>query len=348
MSGLLALLDDVAALAKLAATQVDDVAAHAAKASSKAAGVVIDDSAVTPKYVHGLPAAREVPIVLQIARGSLFNKLVVLLPAALVLKAFAPWALSPLLMLGGAYLCFEGAEKVWHTFGAHSGGSSHDTAGAGLTPGTGPIHEAQASAPDASGHAVPVDAAHLERERVSGAIKTDFILSAEIMAIALATIESDSLVMQAIVLAVVAVGITLLVYGVVALLVKADDFGLRLAQAGRLAASRAFGRGLVHAMPRVLAALAVIGTGAMLWVGGSIILHGLEELGLAAPAHWIHDVAVAVAGVLPAALQAVHGFTEWFVTASLDGVLGLALGLAIIPLVTWVQRARSGRLSSPS
>jgi predicted DNA repair protein MutK len=319
VTGLLALLDDVATLAKLAATQVDDVAAHAAKASSKAAGVVIDDSAVTPKYVHGLPAAREIPIVAQIARGSLFNKLVLLLPAALLLSAFAPWALAPLLMLGGAYLCYEGAEKVWHTFGPHG----HDEAGTEGGRGV-----------------VLLDAAHLERERVSGAIKTDFILSAEIMAIALATIESDSVVMRGIVLAVVAVGITVLVYGVVALLVKADDVGLRLSQTGQSAAVRGLGRGLVHAMPTLLGALAVVGTGAMLWVGGSIIVHGLEELGAGALAHWVHDVAVAAAALLPVSLHALHGFAEWFITASIDGVFGLAIGLTIVALLAGLSAAR--------
>jgi len=280
---------------------------------------VIDDSAVTPKYVHGLPAAREIPIVAQIARGSLFNKLVLLLPAALLLSAFVPWALAPLLMLGGAYLCYEGAEKVWHTFGPHG----HDEAGTEGGRGV-----------------VLLDAAHLERERVSGAIKTDFILSAEIMTIALATIESDSVVMRGIVLAVVAVGITVLVYGVVALLVKADDVGLRLSQTGQSAAVRGLGRGLVHAMPTLLGALAVVGTGAMLWVGGSIIVHGLEELGAGALAHWVHDVAVAAAALLPVSLHALHGFAEWFITASIDGVFGLAIGLTIVALLAGLSAAR--------
>lgn len=324
MTGLLALLDDVAALAKLAATQVDDVAAHAAKASSKAAGVVIDDSAVTPKYVHGLPAARELPIVAQIARGSMFNKLVVLLPAALLLSAFAPWALAPLLMLGGIYLCYEGAEKVWHSVGPH---------------------DHQATADSGQLGSAPLDAAHLERERVSGAVKTDFILSAEIMAIALATIESDSVVMRGIVLAVVAIAITVLVYGVVALLVKADDVGLRLSQTGQTSAVRALGRGLVHAMPRLLAVLAVVGTGAMLWVGGSIIVHGLEELGAAGLAHWIHDAAVAAAALLPVSLNALHGLAEWFVTASLDGVFGLVIGLVVVALLAGLSAARRPRPS---
>lgn len=317
MSGLLALLDDVAALAKLAAAQVDDIAAQAsrtgvklagaviddaAKAGAKSAGVVIDDAAVTPKFVHGLPAARELPIVLQIARGSIFNKLVILLPAALLLQAFAPWAITPLLMLGGCYLCFEGAEKVAHLFMPH---------------------EAHAKVPET------LDAAHLERERVRGAIKTDFILSAEIMTIALAAIQADNLWVTAAVLALVAVGITALVYGSVAALVKADDLGLRLAQAGRLAATRALGRGIVHAMPSVLGVISAVGTAAMLWVGGAIVIHGLEVLHLPGPGHAIHDLAEAAAQVLPGAA----GAAEWMVTAALGGVFGLLLGIVLLPVV---------------
>ncbi|MFM1813963.1 MAG: hypothetical protein RLZ98_658 [Pseudomonadota bacterium] len=304
MSGLLPLLDDIAAIAKLAAAQVDDIAANAAKASGKAAGVVIDDSAVTPKYVHGLPAARELPIVWQIARGSLFNKLVILLPLALLLSAFAPWALMPLLMIGGAYLCFEGAEKVVHIFAPHE----HD----GYKP------------PPKS-----MDAAHLESQRVAGAIRTDFILSAEIMTIALASIDPGPMWKQALILAVVAVGITALVYGSVALLVKADDFGLRLSQQGHFATTRRIGLAIVHAMPSVLAFIATIGTAAMLWVGGSIFIHGMEELGWGWIAHMIHD-ASAIATALPFA----PGFFQWLIEATLGGLFGLALGVVIVPIVT--------------
>lgn len=305
MSGLLALLDDVAALAKLAAAQLDDVAAQATKAGVKAAGVVIDDSAVTPKYVHGLPAAREIPIVLQIARGSLFNKIVILLPAALLLTAFAPFLLTPLLMLGGAYLCFEGAEKVLHLFMPHND---------------------HAKKPET------LDAAHLERERVAGAIKTDFILSAEIMTIALAAIEAGSIWTQGAVLALVAVGITVLVYGSVALLVKADDFGLRLSQAGHFAATRKLGRGIVKAMPGVMNVISGIGTAAMLWVGGSIVIHGLEAFGLGALGHIIHDIAVSTTAALPFG----DGFVTWLVTATLDGIFGLVLGLLLVPVALYV------------
>jgi hypothetical protein len=304
MSGLLALLDDVATLMKLAASQLDDVAGHAAKAGSKTAALVIDDGAVTPKYVHGLPAAREIPIVMRIARGSLFNKVVILLPGALLLSAFLPWLLTPLLMLGGAYLCFEGAEKIWHKV-AH--GDDHEQ------------HKPRT-----------LDAARLEERRVKGAIKTDFILSAEITAMALSVVEAEGLVTQGVVLLVVAIGITVLVYGAVALLVKGDDFGLRLSQTGESQGVRNFGRFLVKAMPKVMAILAVVGTGAMLWVGGNIILHGMEVLGFAAPYDWVHDVARAASDAAPVA----QGFTEWFVTASLDGIFGLALGLLLIPVVT--------------
>lgn len=301
MSGLLALLDDVAALAKLAAAQLDDVATQAAKASAKAAGVVIDDSAVTPKYVVGLPAAREIPIVAKIARGSLFNKLAILLPAALGLNALAPWLLTPLLMLGGAYLCFEGAEKVWHA-----------------------LHPAQTHAKQPE----TLDAAHLEQQRVAGAIKTDFILSAEIMTIALATLDGGmSLWKMAVVLALVAVGITVGVYGTVALLVKADDFGLKLSQIGRLEATRAFGRGIVRWMPTVMSTISTIGTAAMLWVGGSIIVHGLEQLGFTALGHVIHDIAAKAQN-----LPAIGDIAGWLTKATLDGIFGLLVGLALIPV----------------
>ncbi len=313
MSGLLALLDDVAALAKLAAAQLDDVAAQAAKAGSKAAGVVIDDGAVTPKYLHGLPAARELPIVWQIARGSLFNKLVILLPVALLLNTFLPWAVMPLLMIGGAYLCFEGAEKVLHLF----------------------VHD-----PHQPAKPETLDAAHLERERVAGAIKTDFILSAEIMAIALASIPNGSVVTAGAVLAVVAIGITVLVYGSVALLVKADDVGLKLSQIGTLSITRAIGRGIVAAMPSVLSTISVLGTAAMLWVGGSIVIHGFESLGLGALEHLIHDISAAVAKALPAS----GGFVEWLVKATLDGIFGLALGTALIPVASRIIVPMAGMI----
>lgn len=306
MSGLLALLDDVAAIAKVAAASVDDIAAAAAKAGTKAAGVVIDDAAVTPKYVHGFSADRELPIIWRISLGSLRNKLVVLLPGLLALDHFAPWVITPLLMLGGAYLCFEGAEKLVHAFAPHADkgvDADFDTK----------------------------DPAHLEEEKVAGAIKTDFILSAEIMTIALATIESPSFWMQAITLAVVGIFITVAVYGAVALIVKMDDVGLHLAATGRTAGGRALGRGLVLAMPKLMAFLSTVGTAAMLWVGGNIVIHGLEVTHLWAwPYETIHHVAEVVAHAVPMA----QGFVEWLVTAALDGVFGLILGVILIPVAT--------------
>jgi len=319
MSGLLALLDDVAAIAKLAAAQVDDIAGQAAKvggkvgatviddaakAGAKAAGVVIDDAAVTPKYVTGLPAARELPIIWKIARASFFNKLVILLPAALLLSAFLPWLLTPLLMLGGAYLCFEGGEKIWHLLFPHE-------------------HHASDSAET-------LDAAKLEEQRVKGAIKTDFILSAEIMTISLSAIESDDWKVAAGVLAFVAIAITALVYGAVALLVKMDDAGLRLSQIGKLEVTRSFGLWMVKFMPTLLKFIAIVGTAAMLWVGGNIIVHGVDVLGWHLPYKTIHNIAEAVAHSVGFAT----GFVQWLVTATLDGIIGLALGILLIPVVT--------------
>jgi len=305
MSGLLALLDDVAAIAKVAAASVDDVIGQAAKAGAKAAGAVIDDAAVTPKYVQGFEAKRELPIVGRIALGSIRNKLLILLPAGLVLSSFAPWAISPLLMLGGAYLCFEGAEKVLHAVFPKKGHEGADEAKKG-------------------------DPAHLEEAKVRGAIKTDFILSAEIMTIALAAIPESSLAMEAATLAVVAVGITAVVYGGVALIVKADDLGLLMSRAGRLGVTRAVGRAIVRGMPGFLTTLTAVGTAAMLWVGGSIVIHGMEELGMTEPGHTIEVIAASLGHGVPQA----SGAVEWSVKAGLDGVFGLILGALLVPLAT--------------
>ncbi len=306
MSGLLALLDDVAGIAKVAAASLDDVAAQAAKAGAKAAGAVIDDAAVTPKYVQGFEANRELPIIWRIAKGSFKNKLLYLLPVGLLLANFAPWLISPLLMLGGGYLCFEGAEKIWHLIAPHS----HTVADAGE---------------------VIDDPAHLEEQKAAGAIKTDFILSAEIMTIALSAIPEGSIWMEAATLALVGIGITVAVYGSVALIVKADDFGLFLCRKGRLGLTRAFGRRLVRIMPGFMKLLMIVGTAAMLWVGGSIVIHGLEELGFSGLGHHIHDLAYAAGHIAPAAWE---GFTEWVAKATMDGVFGLTLGFVLIPLVT--------------
>lgn len=306
MSGLLALLDDVAAIAKVAAASVDDVAAAAAKAGAKAAGVVIDDAAVTPKYVTGFSAARELPMIGKIALGSIRNKLVILLPALLLLETFLPQAITPLLMLGGAYLCFEGAEKVFHALAPHA---EHEVAADFDTK----------------------DPARLEEEKVAGAIKTDFILSAEIMTIALSVIEEPSLWLQAATLAVVGIAITVGVYGAVALIVKMDDIGLHLAQGRGGALVRGLGHGLLKGMPVLLKVLSLVGTVAMLWVGGNIVLHGLEVTHLWLwPYEAIHHAAETVSAAAPVA----KGFVGWLVTAALDGVAGLVLGMALIPVAT--------------
>lgn len=301
-SGLIALLDDVAGIAKITATSLDDVAAAAGKAGSKAAGVVIDDAAVTPRYVMGLTPDRELPIIWKIARGSLRNKLLFLLPAALLLSAFAPWLLPPLLMAGGSFLCFEAVEKILEAFE-----EGHDVAEEALT-----THSSK----------------ELEDQKVSGAIRTDFILSGEIMAIALGTVASEPLWEQALILIVVAIIITAGVYGVVGFIVKMDDIGLHLAERSS-ASTRAVGRGLVHAMPVLMSILSVVGTAAMLWVGGGLIVHGLHEL------HWgvvpgaIHHVAEGAAHALPG----VGPMVEWLVNAVGAAIVGLVVGGAIVGLL---------------
>ena len=296
-TGLVALLDDIAGITKLAAASLDDVAAATGKAGSKAIGVVVDDAAVTPRYMVGFEPKRELPMIWKIALGSFRNKLVFILPAALALSAFAPWLLTPLLMLGGTYLCFEGAEKILEAFG---GGHAEEVVEA------------------------PVDAATLEAQKVSGAIRTDFILSAEIMVIALSDVATKPIWEQAIVLALVGIVITIGVYGVVALIVKMDDIGLHLAQRSS-AAVQAIGRGLVKGMPLVMSALSVIGTAAMVWVGGQIIVHGIEEFGFTTLPHWIHDTAEAASHAVPFAKGAVN----WAMNAFFSGIVGLILGGAI-------------------
>lgn len=313
-TGLIALLDDVAALAKVAAASLDDTAAAAAKASAKAAGVVIDDAAVTPRYVHSFAASRELPIVWKIAKGSLRNKLLFLMPAALLLSQFAPWVITPLLMLGGAYLAFEGAEKLYEAIVPHA---PHDAPG-------------DPAAQD--------DPAAVEAATVSGAIRTDLILSAEIMAIALATVADEPFVTRALILALVAFGITALVYGAVAMIVKADDVGVVLARGGN-GAVRAIGRALVTGMPPFLTFLSGLGIAAMLWVGGSIVVHGLGSFGWEAPEHLIHDASVAAGDAVPAA----QGVAEWLVTAAGSGLFGVALGAVIVALLHLRPRKAQAR-----
>ncbi|MBB3648026.1 hypothetical protein FHX14_004251 [Rhizobium sp. BK619] len=311
--GLIALLDDIAALAKVAAASLDDIAGQAAKAGAKAAGVVIDDAAVTPRYVTGFSAARELPIIGKIAVGSLKNKLLILLPAALILSLVAPQAITPLLMIGGLFLCYEGVEKVYGLVLPHA-----------------------AHAHESALEATSLDAQSLEDQKVAGAIKTDFILSAEIMAITLAAVPSGSIFAQAFILAVVGLGITVLVYGGVALIVKADDLGLIMARAQTAPPTgpllRVIGRGLVTGMPYFLKALGIVGTAAMIWVGGGIIVHGLEAYGVAGLAHLIHDageVAVHAVPVLASVLR-------WTVEAAGAGIVGIVAGLITIPVAGYI------------
>jgi predicted DNA repair protein MutK len=303
-TGLIALLDDVATIAKLAASSLDDVAGAAGKASTKAAGVVIDDTAVTPRYVVGLAPERELPIIGKIAWGSVKNKLLFLLPAALGLTAFAPFLVTPLLMIGGSYLAFEATEKILEKV-------LHD-------------HQHEDALIDS------LDDPHeLEKLQVTGAIRTDFILSAEIMAIALASLEGLSLPVTAVALAAVALAVTAGVYGVVALIVKLDDIGLHLAKRRR-AGTRAIGDALVRTVPKLLTALSAIGTAAMLWVGGGILLHGLEELHLLYQLpELVHRLGETIAGGAGALEVAI----EWLVGAVASAVVGLAVGGAIVAVV---------------
>ena len=303
-SGLIALLDDVATITKLAASSLDDVAGAAGKASTKAAGVVIDDTAVTPRYVVGLSPERELPIIGKIAVGSLKNKLLILLPAALLLTAFAPFLIVPLLMIGGSYLAFEATEKIAELM-------LHD-------------HHHEEQLADAM-----ADPADLEALQVKGAIRTDFILSAEIMAIALASLDHLSLVTTAFALVAVALAITAAVYGVVALIVKLDDIGLHMAERSN-PTSRKIGDALVHVVPKMLSALSGIGTAAMLWVGGGILLHGLEELHiLDFIPHALHDWS-AHAGE---AVGLMGPVVEWLLYALGSAVAGLIVGGIIVLIV---------------
>jgi len=297
-SGLFALLDDVAMIAKLASASVDDVTAAAGRAGIKAAGVVIDDTAVTPRYVHGLTPDRELPIIGKITLGSLRNKLLFLLPGAMLLSAFAPFLIVPLLMLGGAYLAFEATEKIVEAL----------------------LHEHHEHAEDI----LEGDAADLEKKQVKGAVRTDFILSAEIMAISLASIEATSFWTRAAALFIVAVAVTVGVYGTVAIIVKLDDIGLHLAQRSN-AAARKIGHGLVHAVPKLLKFLSTVGIAAMLWVGGGILLHGFEELHVTALPGMIHHAIVDIA--------AGSGLVEWSLTALAGAVLGLIIGGIIVLIV---------------
>lgn len=311
-SGLAALLDDIAAIAKLAAASVDDIGAAAGKASVKAAGIVVDDAAVTPAYAMGFTPERELPIVGKIALGSLKNKFLFLLPGALLLSAFAPWLVTPILMLGGVYLAFEATEKIIEAF------HKHEVVGEAIED-------------------LALSSEQLEAKKVAGAIRTDLILSAEIMAISLNSVQDEVFAIRAAALAVTALMVTVGVYGVVGLIVKMDDIGLHLAQR-RSAAAQAFGRGLVKSMPVVLSGLAVIGTAAMLWVGGGIIIHGLHELHLTPLPMWVEHLSAParqLAGIGP--------FAAWLVEALAGAVMGLVVGGLVVGVVHLIPKKKGAK-----
>jgi len=307
-SGLAALLDDIALIAKVAAASIDDVGAAAGRAGVKAAGVVIDDTAVTPRYVTGFTPDRELPVIWRIAKGSMFNKLFLILPVGLLLSYFLPGAITPILMLGGAFLCYEGVEKIVES----------------LQPEDETLEDAIAD----------LSSEEHEKLMVSGAVRTDLILSAEIMAIALGEVAQESIWLQASILFVVAVAITVGVYGMVGLIVKMDDIGLNMAKRDARSV-QAIGRGLVHAMPKLLAALSVIGIAAMIWVGGGIFLHGMHEYHFTPLPEWL-DAASHTAG---AAIPAASGLVQWLVHAIGSGAFGLIIGGVIVGVHhAWAHR----------
>ena len=297
--GLVALLDDVSIIARTAAASVDDITVAASRAGTKTAGVVIDDAAVTPSYVTGLSPARELPIIWQITKGSLKNKLLILLPGAMLLSWLLPSAIIFILMAGGAYLSYEGAEKVMEKLGGEKHGKTLEDE--------------------------IVDPVAFEKQRVAGAIRTDLILSAEIMAITLNEVASEDFIVRAGVLAIVGIAVTLFVYGAVAIIVKMDDIGLHLAERSSQTA-QTFGRFLVQSVPYLLKALSFIGTIAMLWVGGGIILHGLHELGIHGPSDWAHGVQHAVEAVT----GGLSGLLGWATYAAISALAGLVLGFVVV------------------
>lgn len=277
---------------------VDDILSAAMKASAKAAGVVIDDAAVTPQYVQGLTPARELPVVGKIALGSIGNKFLIIIPIAMLLTAFAPWVLPYLLIIGGTYLCFEGAEKVLEWFGF------------------------------AHGHAD--EGARDENRLIWGAIRTDLILSTEIMLISLASLDKNLGTWQTLgVLAVIALMMTLVVYGAVALLVKIDDVGLKMAK-NPVRRVRHTGTRIVRSMPTVFRVISVIGTVAMLWVGGHLVVVNLGEVGLP----WLADLLHGVEELL----AAFGGFVVWLGGTALSAVVGLIVGLVVVGVVLAVGR----------
>lgn len=307
-SSLLMLLDDIAAV-------LDDVALMTKVAAKKTAGVLGDDLALNAQQVSGVRADRELPVVWAVAKGSFRNK-AILVPAALAISAFAPWAVTPLLMVGGAYLCFEGFEKVAHSF-------THSKADA----------QGQRQALQESLAGAEVDLAAFEKDKVKGAVRTDFILSAEIIAITLGIVSDSPLMQQVVVLSGIAIVMTVGVYGVVGGIVKLDDGGLYLSKKTGDGAwprfQRSFGRGVLSAAPYMMKSLTVIGTAAMFMVGGGILTHGVPPLH-----HWVEGVA--------------QGSTQWLGVVSVivptllnavAGIIAGALVLAVVSAASKVWRA---------
>ena len=311
-ASLLALLDDIA-------TILDDVAVLTKVAAKKTAGVLGDDLALNAQQVSGVKADRELPVVWAVAKGSFLNK-AILVPAALVISAFAPWAVTPLLMLGGAFLCYEGFEKLAHKV---------------LHRGAAAAHHAELTVARTDPQA---DLVALERDKIKGAVRTDFILSAEIIAITLGTVAEAPFVTQVVVLVGVAVVMTVGVYGLVGGIVKLDDAGLFLSrQAGDGAAARAqrgLGRAILRTAPWLMKGLSIAGTAAMFLVGGGILAHGFQPVG-----HWIEAQAQSLGGVAGAMTPLV-----------LNGVIGIlsgALALGVVTAVQWLLRKAKGGRASP-
>ncbi len=327
-----ALLDDIAVLAKAAAASIDDVVAGAAKASAKSAGVVIDDAAVTPQYVQGISPKRELPVIWKITRGSLINKAIIIV-AIMLLSLWAPWVFPWLLLVGGTYLAYEGAEKVWHWIAAKRGG--HASHGATDEPAAqNDHHSKELDYENSNEHTVEEVLQRTEtseKQIVASAVRTDLVLSTEIMLISLANIDSNSWGMRLAMLITVAVLMTVAVYGTVALLVKMDDAGFWLRRR-RPRALKVFGTWLVKAMPWVFRALSIVGVVAMLWVGGHILIANLSEVGVP----WYYDALHAV----EEALHALPGALVWIVDSALSAVFGLAWGAIVVVALGAIARLR--------
>jgi predicted DNA repair protein MutK len=296
-SGLLALLDDVVALVKLNAANLDDISAQVGKTGSKVSGIVIDDAAVTPKYVVGLDPKRELSIIVAIAKSSLINKLIFLMPIALLLGFFLPWLIQPILMVGGGYLCFEGYEKLHHIF-AHN-------------------------KPETKAEMIEITPDDLEKMRIKSAVRTDFILSAEIIAISYSTVADSTIIEQLSVISLIAVLITIAVYGTVGVIVKMDDFGLYLVQQ-KSSLSKKIGHSIVRIMPIFLSILSYVGTAAMLWVGAEIIIHGIAPL---------HHHIEALAQHFPKI-----AIVAWLFKAGIAAICGIFFGAIIAFAISMSQK----------